>query len=181
MYISLVLGCFNFYFIATVTPYLLNVFSYHIGTTENVNFTLPIPVNNVFNPGAIYYTLLIYQILGIYISITVGSVCFSLYLVIVQHACCQLRIIRYAISSQWFVSIACVLIYLNVILQRIYCRLKLGQPFRDHQKLNQMSRCDETVWDEFDWFVDIIEHYKRATKYVPINYFCHSFGDLFCD
>ncbi|KAL2714464.1 LOW QUALITY PROTEIN: hypothetical protein V1478_015649 [Vespula squamosa] len=142
---------FYFYFIATVTPYLLNVFSYHIGTTENVNFTLPIPVNNVSNPGAIYYTLLIYQILGIYISITIGSICFSTYLAIVQHACCQLRIIR----------------------------LKLGQPFRDHQKLSQMSRCDEMVWDEFDWFVDVIEHYRRATKYVLINYFCHSFGDLY--
>lgn len=98
----LILGFFNIYFIATVTPCVLNVFLYHIGTSENVNLTLPIPINNISNPGIIYYALLIYQIVAMYISVILGSACFSLYLVLVHHACCQLSIIRYAIFSQRF-------------------------------------------------------------------------------
>nr|XP_050860757.1 uncharacterized protein LOC127068519 [Vespula vulgaris] len=102
MYAYMVTGFFNIYFIATVTPCVLNVFLYHIGTSENVNLTLPIPINNISNPGIIYYTLLIYQIVAMYISVILGSACFSLYLVLVHHACCQLSIIRYAIFSQRF-------------------------------------------------------------------------------
>ncbi|KAF7388644.1 hypothetical protein HZH68_012586 [Vespula germanica] len=135
MYAYMVTGFFNIYFIATVTPCVLNVFLYHIGTSENVNLTLPIPINNISNPGIIYYALLIYQIVAMYISVILGSACFSLYLVLVHHACCQLSIIR----------------------------LKIGQPFRDYQKSNQKFKCDKTVWDEFGWIVDIIEHYKKVT------------------
>lgn len=95
-----VVGTFHFYFIATITPSVINVFLYHIGTSENVNLTLPIPVNNVSNPGAIFYTLFIYQTIGIYISIYLGSACFTSHLLLIQHACCQLTLLRYAVTLE---------------------------------------------------------------------------------
>ncbi|XP_047361020.1 uncharacterized protein LOC124953539 [Vespa velutina] len=89
---------FNLYFLATITPCLLSIFSYQFGTLENVNLTLPIPINNVLNLGPIYYSLLIYQTTEIYISISVAIICFSTYLVFINHACCQLSVIRFKIG-----------------------------------------------------------------------------------
>lgn len=84
-------------------------------------------------------------------------------------------------SHKGFFFIINIVICLNDDLKRTYYRLKIGQPFRDHQKLNQKFKCDKTIWDEFGWIVDIIEHYKKVTMYVPINYFCDLFDDLFND
>lgn len=117
------------------------------------------------NPGAIFYTLFIYQTLAIYITTTLGSVCFASYLLLVQHACCQLTVLRYAVTlEKIYVFISFIIMYLNVTSQYIYCRLKIDQPFRDHQKLNQMVWFDKINCDEFGWIVDVIEHYKRTMK-----------------
>ncbi|XP_047360822.1 uncharacterized protein LOC124953455 [Vespa velutina] len=89
---------FNVYFLATITPCFLSIFSYQLGTLENVNLTLPIPINNVLNLGPVYYSLLIYQATEIYISISVAIICFSTYLVFINHACCQLSVIRFKIG-----------------------------------------------------------------------------------
>ncbi|XP_035737958.1 uncharacterized protein LOC118448602 [Vespa mandarinia] len=101
---------FNLYFLATITPCFLSIFSYQFGTLGNVNLSLPIPIDNVLNLGPIYYSLLIYQTTEIYISISIAIICFSTYLVLINHACCQLSVIR----------------------------LIIGHPFREPQKFNQI-------------------------------------------
>ncbi|XP_035737957.1 uncharacterized protein LOC118448601 [Vespa mandarinia] len=107
---------FNLYFLATITPCFISIFSYQFGTLENANLTLPIPINNVLYLGPIYYSLLIYQATGIYILISIAIICFSMNLVFVNHACCQLRVIR----------------------------LKIGHPFLNPQKFKQIM--DEFDW-----------------------------------
>lgn len=155
----------NFHFIATITPTVLNIFSYHIGTSENINLTLPLPINNVFNSGTKFYTLLIYQTVAIYIMTILASTCFSYYLVLIQHGCCKLSVLRYAVTLEMIYDlISFIIMHLNVILQYIYCRLKISQPFRDQQKLNQKVRCNKKIHDEFGWIVDIIEYYKSVTE-----------------
>ncbi|KAL2714463.1 LOW QUALITY PROTEIN: uncharacterized protein V1478_015648 [Vespula squamosa] len=129
MYTFTIVGFFYFYLIATITPCFLKVFSYHIGSLENVNLTLPIPVNNVSYPGTIFYTLFIYQTVGMCMLITLGTACYSSYLVLVQHACCQLSVLR----------------------------LKIVQPFRELENVNQNVRCEKIIWDEFDWIVDMFQ------------------------
>lgn len=165
---------FNLYFVGTITPCILNVFFYYIGTSENVNLTLPIPINNVSNPGALYYSLLIYQILAIYILLIIASVCFPSFLALVQHVCCQLSVIRYAITLETLVYI-----YLKVLLRTFEleltmhytcCRLKICQPFREDYKLNEKNwRESKKLWNEFDWVVDIIKRYGRVMELVWNN------------
>ncbi|XP_047361021.1 uncharacterized protein LOC124953540 [Vespa velutina] len=131
LYTFSIIVIFNIYFLATITPCFLNVVSYQPSTLKNVNLTLPFPINYVLNPGPIYYTLLIYQAIEIYISITLAIICFSTYLVFVNHACCQLSVVR----------------------------LKIGHPFRESQKFNQ-------IWNEYNWIVDVIKHHERIMEYV---------------
>lgn len=162
---------FNLYFIGIITPCVLNVLFYYIGTSENVNLTLPIPINNVSNPGALYYSLLIYQILAIYTLLIIASVCFPSFLALVQHVCCQLSVIRYAITLETLVHI-----YLEVLLRTFEleltmyytcCRLKICQPFRKDYKLNEKNwRESKELWNEFNWVVDIIKRYGRVMELV---------------
>ncbi|XP_047360806.1 uncharacterized protein LOC124953450 isoform X2 [Vespa velutina] len=70
----------------------------------------------------------------------IGCICFSYYLLLILHACCQLRVIR----------------------------MKTSQPFRDHRKLNQKTKYDKKILNEFGWIIEIIEHYKRVTKFVDL-------------
>ncbi|XP_047360798.1 uncharacterized protein LOC124953449 isoform X3 [Vespa velutina] len=116
LYTFSILVVFNLYFLATITPCFLSIFSYQFGTLANVNLSLPIPINYVLNLGPIYYSLLIYQATGIYMSISIAIICFSTYLVFINHACCQLSVIR----------------------------LKIGHPFVKPQKFKQIM--DEFDW-----------------------------------
>ncbi|KAI4484001.1 hypothetical protein M0804_007457 [Polistes exclamans] len=127
---------FHLYFLGIITPCILNIILYYVGVLENGHLTLPLPINNVLDPGILYYSLLIYQTIAIYIFIILGSVCFPSYLAIVQHACCQLNVLK----------------------------LKIGQPFRKNVKSNQIVRCHEKLQNEFNWIVDIIKRYTRVTK-----------------
>ncbi|XP_047360805.1 uncharacterized protein LOC124953450 isoform X1 [Vespa velutina] len=140
MYTYTIIGFFNFYLIVIVIPSIFNIFWYHIDSSDNVILTFPIPINNVLKPGPIYYSLLIYQIIGIFGLMIIGCICFSYYLLLILHACCQLRVIR----------------------------MKTSQPFRDHRKLNQKTKYDKKILNEFGWIIEIIEHYKRVTKFVDL-------------
>lgn len=89
---------FSFYVISITSSCTLNVLLYLFGTLNDNQLTLPIPINNHLNSGALYYFLFIYQTIAVYILLIIGCVVFVLYLVIIQHACCLFSIIMYVLS-----------------------------------------------------------------------------------
>lgn len=62
---------------------------YFFGTLEDIHLTLPCPINNVLRAGWLYYNLLIYQIIGFFIMMTITVAFSSLCWVILQHVCGQ--------------------------------------------------------------------------------------------
>lgn len=89
---------FNLYTISIIFPSILNVFLYFSNTLEDDQLTLIAPVNKVSNAGALFFSLLIYQIISSFIFLIVGSVFYSTYLVFTQHACCQFSVIMYVFN-----------------------------------------------------------------------------------
>ncbi|XP_043678063.1 uncharacterized protein LOC122633783 [Vespula pensylvanica] len=103
---------------------------------------LPFSINGVTTPGVLYYSLLIYQIIAIYISIIIANVCYSSYLTFVQHACCQLSILK----------------------------IKIRQPFLNKKTYSQKTWLNKKN-EEFNWIMDIIMRHRRVTKFVYLlNY-----------
>ncbi|KAL2738170.1 hypothetical protein V1477_011529 [Vespula maculifrons] len=127
----------NFYFIAIISPCIFNIFLYLSGTLDMVHLKLPFSVNNVSKSRSLYFSLLIYQTIAIYIFIIIGSVCYTSYLLFIQHACCQLNVLK----------------------------LKIRQPFLKKKKYNQIVWLNKKE-EEFNWIVDIIIRHKRVTKFV---------------
>ncbi|XP_047360803.1 uncharacterized protein LOC124953449 isoform X8 [Vespa velutina] len=101
---------------------------YEFDITEKYTKESKLYTFSILGTGIKYYTkigihtttikffLLIYQATGIYMSISIAIICFSTYLVFINHACCQLSVIR----------------------------LKIGHPFVKPQKFKQIM--DEFDW-----------------------------------
>nr|KAF7411044.1 hypothetical protein H0235_013651 [Vespula pensylvanica] len=133
LYAYSVIVFFNLYTISIIFPSILNVFLYFSNTLEDDQLTLIAPVNKVSNAGALFFSLLIYQIISSFIFLIVGSVFYSTYLVFTQQACCQFSIII----------------------------LKIRQPFEKNQKCMQNTVVNKSVQEEWNWIVDIIKRYKN--------------------
>lgn len=86
---------FYMYFISITFPSILSVFLYIFGTSGDIHLTLPFYVDSVLQAGSLYYSLLIYQVIAIFIVITIGIIIYSLYWALIQHACGQLHVIMY--------------------------------------------------------------------------------------
>ncbi|KAL2738169.1 LOW QUALITY PROTEIN: hypothetical protein V1477_011528 [Vespula maculifrons] len=109
---------------------------------DKSHLKLPFSINGVTTPGVLYYSLLIYQTIAIYILITIANVCYTSYLTFVQHACCQLSILK----------------------------LKIRQPFLNKKTYSQKTWLNKKN-EEFNWIVDIIMRHRRVTKFVYLlNY-----------
>ncbi|XP_035737964.1 uncharacterized protein LOC118448608 [Vespa mandarinia] len=136
-YVYIVVVSLSLYVISITFSCILNVILYLFGKLDDNHLTLPIPVN-VSNAGSLYYCLLIYQTIAFYIVLIVGSVCFGVYLVAVQYACCQF----------------------NIIIS------KVRKPFKKHMKYMQKSYHIKTSQEEWNWIVEIINCYRTVTEYV---------------
>ncbi|KAL2714466.1 uncharacterized protein V1478_015651 [Vespula squamosa] len=144
LYVCVVLGFFNLYIILVTSPSILNVFLYNFNFLDDGQLTLPLPVNDVTHAGLLFYSLFSYQIIMSFVLLSIGCLFYSLYLVIVQHACCQFRIII----------------------------LKIRRPFNKNPKYMQNVLLFERPCEEFDWIVDIIKSYNNVTEFIDlINYF----------
>lgn len=86
---------FYLYFISITFPSILSVFLYIFGNSGDIHLTLPFYVDSVLQAGSLYYSLLIYQVIAIFIVITIGITIYSLYWALIQHACAQLHVIVY--------------------------------------------------------------------------------------
>lgn len=64
---------------------------------DNDQLTLPISINNDLSTWS-YYSLLIYQVIVIYLLLTIASACFLSYWASIQHACSQFSIIMYVFN-----------------------------------------------------------------------------------
>lgn len=95
MYIPfrIIIVFFSLYIISMTFPSILSVLLYIFGALDDNQLTLPFTLNDDLIVGALYYNLLIYQIIGALILLTIGSSCYSMYLVFIQHACCQFSMI----------------------------------------------------------------------------------------
>ncbi|KAL2714435.1 hypothetical protein V1478_015620 [Vespula squamosa] len=160
----IVLAALNFYFIATVSPCIFNLFLYIFGTLDKVDLKLPVPISNVSSRRTLYFSLLIYQTIAIYLLIIIASVCYTSYLIFIQHACCQLSILKYVFNVE--------------------TTLKIRQPFLN-KKYNQVARLNKKEAD-FDWIVNIIIRHRRITKFVDylnnfseVNYLICTFAGMF--
>lgn len=91
---------FNLYGLTVIFSSILKVFFYLFDTLGDNQLTLINPVNNVSNASALFFSLLIYQIISGFIFLIVGSVFYSTYLVFTQHACCQFSIIMYVLNKK---------------------------------------------------------------------------------
>ncbi|KAL2714465.1 uncharacterized protein V1478_015650 [Vespula squamosa] len=144
LYVYVVVGFFNLYIILVTSPTILNVFLYNFNILDDDQLTLPLPVNDVTHAGLLFYSLLIYQIIISFVLLSIGCLFYSLYLVIVQHACCQFSIII----------------------------LKIHRPFNKNPKYMQNVLLFERPCEEFDWIVDIINSYNNVTEFIHlINYY----------
>ncbi|KAL2714467.1 uncharacterized protein V1478_015652 [Vespula squamosa] len=149
-YVYFILVSFKIYIILIISPSILQVFLNLLGLNDN-QLILPIPVNNVTNSGLLYYFLLIYQIFGIILVSTIGSVSLSAYLVAVQHACCQLSVIMYVFNHKKNISL-----------------LKIWQPFKKNSKYTRKVWSLKTSTMKWEWVVNIIQRYREATEYVNL-------------
>ncbi|KAI4484003.1 hypothetical protein M0804_007459 [Polistes exclamans] len=140
LFTIIIVGFCYLYAISLTMPSILSVLLHILGFLDNVKLTLPLPVNNIFNGGPLYYSLLIYQIIAIFVLLTICSVCYSTYLVVIQHACIQFNIIIF----------------------------KIRQPFNE-QNYEKEFWYSKTHQEEWEWIVDIIKRYKRITKLVTNN------------
>ncbi|KAL2738171.1 hypothetical protein V1477_011530 [Vespula maculifrons] len=128
----------NFYFIAIISPCILNLSLYLFGMLDKIHLKLPFPINGVSSPGPLYYSLFIYQTIAIYIFITIAVVCYTSFLISIQHACCQLYVLKQ----------------------------KIRQPFLNKKNYNQISLLNKKQEEEFYWIVDIIMRHRRVTEFV---------------
>ncbi|XP_043678383.1 uncharacterized protein LOC122633952 [Vespula pensylvanica] len=147
LYITIIVGICNLYVMSITIPSVFNVILHIFGLLDDIHLTLPLPVNNIVNPGPSYYSLLIYQIIAIFIILILACICYSSYLIFVQHACVQLSLII----------------------------LTIRKPFKNNQDYIEMTCCNITPRDEFDWIVEIIKRYSRVTELVRNNYFFLTF------
>ncbi|KAF7388643.1 hypothetical protein HZH68_012585 [Vespula germanica] len=125
------------YGMSLTIPSIVNLFLHIFGLIDNVQLTLPFPVNNVLKAGLLYYFLLIYEIIGIFVVLLVACSCYSSYLIIVQHACIQFSILIF----------------------------KIHQPF-DERNFTHKAFYGEINQKEHDWIIDIIARYTRITKLI---------------
>ncbi|XP_047361025.1 uncharacterized protein LOC124953543 [Vespa velutina] len=142
LYVYLIVVLIVLYVISITFPSIINVFLYIFGTSDDINLTLPFPVNNVLNAGLIYYSLLIYQIIALFIIGIIGSACYSLYWVLIQHVCGQFSVIMW----------------------------KIHRPFKNDKKHIENDWCNTTSLEEWNWIIDIIKCYTRITEYTIMQY-----------
>ncbi|KAI4487804.1 hypothetical protein M0802_011819 [Mischocyttarus mexicanus] len=140
LYSYCIILAFSLYYLAIVSPSTLNIILYLFGMLDENKLTLIIPVKDVPKAGMLYFILFIYQIFISTIVIIIGSVYYVTYLVFVQHACYQFSVII----------------------------LKIRQ-LSKKQEEHLGTVLNRTIpWEERDWIVDIIKHYKQVLEYINL-------------
>ncbi|KAL2714436.1 LOW QUALITY PROTEIN: hypothetical protein V1478_015621 [Vespula squamosa] len=149
IYAYIFLVTLNLYFIVIISPCIFNLFLYMFGSLDKIHLKLPFPINGVSSPGPLYYSLFIYQTITFYIFITISIVCYTLFLISIQHVCCQLSILKYVFNVE--------------------TKLKIRQPFLN-KKYNQITWLNKKE-EEFDWIVGIIIRHRRIMELVQNSFF----------
>ncbi|KAL2738168.1 LOW QUALITY PROTEIN: hypothetical protein V1477_011527 [Vespula maculifrons] len=138
--------------------FILNVFLYIFGTKDGILLTLPFPVHNILQPGLLYYSLLIYQIITSLIIIIIGILCYSFYWILVHHAYGQFIIIMYNI---------CIYLY-PIIYVGFINKKKARQPFSCDERYTVNPWGSRPLQGELDWMIDIIKCHKRVTEFIDL-------------
>ncbi|XP_014614284.1 PREDICTED: uncharacterized protein LOC106792391 [Polistes canadensis] len=126
-----------------IFPSIFNVFLYSIGKLEDNQLTLPLIDNNIDKAGMLYYSMLLYQTIGVLMITIVGSIGLSTFLIFIQHACCQCSIIK----------------------------LKIRQPFERNQKSGQNTRYFSTQTEENNWISEIVNYHRISLEYSSSRYY----------
>ncbi|KAF7388757.1 hypothetical protein HZH68_012699 [Vespula germanica] len=135
-YTYIIVVFFSLYIISMTFPSILNVLLYIFGALDDTKLTLPFTNYDGLIVGPLYYNLLIYQLIGALILLTIGTSIYSSYLVCIQHACCQFSLII----------------------------VKIREQFKIDKKYTKMVWNSETLQNEHDWIIDIIKHYRNVTE-----------------
>ncbi|XP_015189309.1 PREDICTED: uncharacterized protein LOC107073260, partial [Polistes dominula] len=123
-----------------VYPPVLNAFLYSIGILEVNQLTLPLTENNIDHVGMMYFCMLIGQSVTVLMTIVVGSITLSMFLVFIQHACCQCSIII----------------------------LKIRQPFQSNQISEKKPKFFSTLTEEYNWIVDIVNRHRISIEFIKM-------------
>ncbi|KAI4493071.1 hypothetical protein M0802_009719 [Mischocyttarus mexicanus] len=107
---------------------------------DNTELILPLPMKSISSGGFVYFSMLIYQIIGIDLALILSSIICSVLMVFANHARCQFSVIT----------------------------LKIRQRFMKEQPNNVVKKIGykNASEDEYDWMIDLIKRYKRATELV---------------
>ncbi|KAF7380598.1 hypothetical protein HZH68_016463 [Vespula germanica] len=135
LYMLLIAIIFNIYHTLIIYPSMLSVILYVVGLSDNIQFILPIPVNYISDSRA-FYGVLIYELVGLTVLTVIAFITFTTYLMLIQHACNQFSILI----------------------------MKTLQPFKKKQDCIEQDFYYSGPQKEYDWIVDIINRYIKATQ-----------------
>nr|KAF7390502.1 hypothetical protein H0235_017664 [Vespula pensylvanica] len=135
LYMLLIAIIFNIYHTLIIYPSMLSVILYIVGLSDNIQFILPIPVNYISDSRA-FYGVLIYELVGLTVLTVIAFITFTTYLMLIQHACNQFSILI----------------------------MKTLQPFKKKQDCIEQDFYYSGPQKEYDWIVDIINRYIKATQ-----------------
>ncbi|XP_043684204.1 uncharacterized protein LOC122636728 [Vespula pensylvanica] len=139
LYMLLIAIIFNIYHTLIIYPSMLSVILYIVGLSDNIQFILPIPVNYISDSRA-FYGVLIYELVGLTVLTVIAFITFTTYLMLIQHACNQFSILI----------------------------MKTLQPFKKKQDCIEQDFYYSGPQKEYDWIVDIINRYIKATQFVDL-------------
>ncbi|XP_047370008.1 uncharacterized protein LOC124957215 [Vespa velutina] len=88
---------FYLYIVFLIFPSLLSVFRYVIGSISETELILPIRVDAIMNNRILYYIGFIIESIIILIAGNVGIANYSMFIVVIQHACALLTIVNWRV------------------------------------------------------------------------------------
>ncbi|XP_047370007.1 uncharacterized protein LOC124957214 [Vespa velutina] len=85
------------YIVFLIFPSLLSLFRYVIGSISETEIILPVRIDSIMNNRMLYYIRLTIQYVIILITGTIGIANYSMFIVVIQHACALLTIVQWRV------------------------------------------------------------------------------------
>ncbi|XP_035733482.1 uncharacterized protein LOC118446655 [Vespa mandarinia] len=128
------------YIVFLISPSFLSAFQYVFGVINETELILPVPVDYFMKNQMFYYIVLTIEYVIILIAGTVGIANYSMYIVVVQHACALLTIV------QW----------------------RAIERFVKNQQNNYYSSNNSELTDEREKIIHIIKFYNKAIEFIDL-------------
>ncbi|XP_035733481.1 uncharacterized protein LOC118446654 [Vespa mandarinia] len=131
---------FYLYTVFLISPSLLTAFRYVFGVINATELILPVPVDYFMKNQLFYYIVLTIEYVIILIAGTVGIASYSMFIVVIQHACALLSIV------QW----------------------RVIQRFVNNQQNFYFSSNKSVLIEQREEIIHIIKFYNRAIEFIDL-------------